>query len=70
MLDSDLETAGFSGLYTGWLGRGNLGDDLVADIFLDLLAAAVIQATDRETCVTLDRASEALSGESSGPPSF
>lgn len=29
------------GIYTGWLGKGNLGDEVVADIFFDLLVAAV-----------------------------
>lgn len=29
------------GVYTGWIGRDNLGDEIVADIFFDLLAAAV-----------------------------
>jgi hypothetical protein len=29
------------GIYTGWIGRDNLGDEVVADIFFDLLVEAV-----------------------------
>jgi hypothetical protein len=29
------------GMYTGWIGRDNLGDEVVADIFFDLLVEAV-----------------------------
>jgi hypothetical protein len=54
------DSSGFVGLYTGWLGKRNLGDDIVADIFLDLLAASIIEATDATTCVTLERSSREL----------
>ena len=57
---SDETPPGLVGTYTGWLGKENLGDDIVADIFLDLFAAAVIQATDAGTCVTLERSSAEL----------
>ena len=51
---------GLAGVYTGWLDKQNMGDDIVADIFLDVLAAAVIRATDGRTCVTLERLSPGL----------
>ena len=58
-----LASLSLRGIYTGWLGKENLGDDIVADIFLDLLVAAVIEATDGSTCVTLDRSSSELAEE-------
>lgn len=33
--------AAMLGIYTGWIGRDNLGDEVVADIFFDLLVEAV-----------------------------
>lgn len=50
-----LEPPGFIGVYAGWLAQGNLGDDLVADVFLDLLTAALLEATTHDTTITLDR---------------
>lgn len=51
---------GLVGVYTGWIGQDNLGDEIVADLFLDLLAAAIIQSTPSSTCVSVDRASPEL----------
>lgn len=43
------------GLYTGWIGRDNLGDEIVWDIFFDLMTATILEHTTSETEVTVDR---------------
>ena len=57
---SPVQDRGLAGVYTGWLDKDNMGDDIVADIFLDMLTAAVVKATDGRTCVTLERLSPGL----------
>jgi hypothetical protein len=51
------------GVYSGWLGHRNLGDEIVADLFLDLLVGAVVEATPAGACVVVERASAALRKE-------
>lgn len=51
-------TPGFVGVYVGWLAQSNMGDEIVADLFLDLFVAALIQATDPRTCISVVRSSQ------------
>eukprot|EP00955_Chlamydomonas_euryale_P022948 242227-Chlamydomonas_euryale.AAC.1 len=59
-LPDGIVVEGLAGVYTGWLGHENLGDEIVADIFLDLLAGALVELTGPGTCVSVERSSEAL----------
>lgn len=54
------DTRGLAGVYSGWLGHGNLGDEIVGDIFLDMLAGALVGATSQDTCVSIERSSAQL----------
>ena len=41
----------FMGAYAGWLGRDNVGDEIIWDTFLDLLTLTVMELTDNLTQV-------------------
>lgn len=56
------------GTYTGWLGRDNMGDEIVADIFFDLLLARVItevKARGHRACISVIRACPQLARQGS-----
>eukprot|EP00798_Chlamydomonas_sp_ICE-L_P010629 gene10629-12310_t len=50
----------FMGVWSGWIGRRNLGDEIVHDLFLDLLGASLMERTASSTKITVSRFDEAL----------
>ena len=56
------------GTYAGWLGRDNMGDEIVSDLFFDLLVARIIKEVKSRklpTCVSISRARSGLSAQGS-----
>jgi polysaccharide pyruvyl transferase WcaK-like protein len=56
------------GTYTGWLGRDNMGDEIVSDLFFDLFLAQIItkvKSLQQPACISVVRASPDLSNQGS-----
>ncbi|GAX86282.1 hypothetical protein CEUSTIGMA_g13694.t1 [Chlamydomonas eustigma] len=55
--DVERSGSGFTGVYAGWLGQTNMGDEILADIFLNFFTMAVREAAFSTTQITVKKGS-------------